>query len=187
MAGSLEVGDERRQGRSDQATALDGRRQWGLVHLVAVRAPAGMTAMLLDEQGHHADIDLLDHPWRQAGGGLEAVTTAGAGVDAMVEGAGVDGFGGKGDAFVFAMTGLSADASFVLSLRWRGLGRLDEVGGGWLGGGGRVFASGGELLDQLVDDRLDCGQFRLQGINSRLKPKTVGAGSRVGETHGDRS
>jgi len=43
------------------------------------------------------------------------------------------------------------------------------------------------LLGQLGDDLLEGGEFRLQGIDSRLEPNTIGAGSRVRDTHGDRS
>jgi hypothetical protein len=135
MAGPLEVGDPGGQGRPDQAAPFDPRRERGLVHLLTVRAPSGMTAMLFDRQGQLANVDLLDHPWRDRQGREQVRAAAGAGVEAMVEGAAVDDLGREGGPLVFGRTGLSADASFVLALgRWR-LGWLDDVGGRGLGGG----------------------------------------------------
>src|SRR5512135_2076611 len=64
VTGPLEVGDQRGQGRPDQAAALDPRWERGLVELLATRAPSRMAAMLLDRQRHLADVDLLDHPGR---------------------------------------------------------------------------------------------------------------------------
>jgi hypothetical protein len=86
----------------------------------------------------------------------------------MIEGPGVDGLGREGGSLVLGMAGLPADAASVLALRrWR-LGRLDDVGGRGLGGGRGVLACRGELLAQLGDDLLEGGEFRLQGIDSRL-------------------
>jgi hypothetical protein len=64
VADPLEVGDLRGQSGPDQAAALDTDRERGLVALVAMGAPPGMPAMLLDQQRHVPDIDLLDHPRR---------------------------------------------------------------------------------------------------------------------------
>ena len=99
-----------------------------------------MAAMLLDRQRDLADIDLLDHPRRDGQGGAQVMAAAGAGVEAMIEGPGVEGLGREGGALVLGMAGLPADAAFVLSLRWRRLGRLDDVGGRGLGGGRGVGA-----------------------------------------------
>jgi hypothetical protein len=126
-----------------------------------------MTAMLLDRQGHLADIDLLDHPWRDRQGRPQVMAAAGAGVEAMIEGSAVDGFGREGDTLVLGMAGLPADSASILALRRR-LGRLDEVGGRGFGGGRGVLARRGELLAQLGDDLLEGGEFLLQGIDSRL-------------------
>ena len=145
-----------------------------------------MTAMFLDREGHLADIDLLDHSWRNGQRREQVMAAAGAEVDAMVEGPAVDGFGPEGGAFVFGMAGLSADAAFVLALRWRRLGWLDDVGRGRLGGGRGVLASRGELLGQLGDDLLEGGEFRLQGIDSCLEPSAIGAANRVLGSPGDR-
>ena len=131
-------------------------------------APSRMGAMLLDRQRHLADIDLLDHPRRESEGGLQVMAARGAGVEAMIEAPAVDGFRRERGAFVFGMSGLSADSAMVLALwRWR-LGRLDDVGGRGLGGGRGVLARRGELLAQLGDDLFEGGEFRLQGIHSRL-------------------
>ena len=87
--------------------------------------------MLLDREGHLSDIDLLDHPWRKGQGRPQVMAAARADVDPMVEGAGVDGLGRECGAFVLGMSGLSADAAFVLALRRGGLGGLtmSEEGG----------------------------------------------------------
>src|SRR5512132_38975 len=146
MAGPLEVGDPRGQGRPDQATTLDRRRERGLVHLPTARAPSRMTAMLLDRQRHLADVDLLDHPRRDGEGGPQVMAARGAEFEAVIEGPGVDRRRREGGAFVLGMSGLSADSALVLALwRW-GLGRLDDVGGRRLGGGRGVLAGGRELL-----------------------------------------
>ena len=94
--------------------------------------------------------------------------------------------GREGRAVVLGVPGLSADGAFVLAGRGWGLGRLDDVGGGRLGGGRGVLAGGGQLLAQLGDDLLEGGEFRLQGIDSRLKPSAVVAADRVRGSHGGR-
>jgi hypothetical protein len=127
-----------------------------------------MTAMLLDPQRHFANVDLLDHPRCNGEGGMQVVPARGAGVEAMIERPAVDGLGWERGAFVFGMSGLPADSASLLALRWWRLGRLDEVGGGGLGGGRGVLAGRGELLAQLGDDLFEGGEFRLQGIHSRL-------------------
>ena len=93
----------------------------------------------------------------------------------MIEGSGVDGLGREGGTLVLGVAGLPADPASVLALRRRRLGRLDDVGGRWLGGGRGVLACRGELLAQLGDDLLEGGEFRLQGIDSPLKPSAIGA------------
>src|SRR3954452_24499887 len=82
------------------------------------------------------------------------------------------------------MAGLAADAASVLAFRRRRLGRLDDVGGGGPGGGRGVLACRGELLTQLGDDLPEVGEFRLQGIDSRLKPSAIGATGRLLGSHG---
>src|SRR3954453_14789928 len=145
-----------------------------------------MTAVLLDRQRHLGDVDLLNNARGDGPHGLEVMATRGAVVEAMIEGPGVDGLGGEGDSLVLGVAGLAADAAFVLSLRWRRLGRLDDVGRGGLGGGRGVLACRRELLAQLGDDLLEGGEFRLQGIDSRLEPSAVGAADRVLGSHGAR-
>jgi hypothetical protein len=127
-----------------------------------------MAAMLLDRQRHLADVDLLDHPRRDGEGRPQVIAAGGAGVEAVLEGPAVEGLGREGDAFVLGMAGLPADAAFVLALRWRRLGWLDDVGGRGLGRRRGVLARRGELLAQLGDDLLEGGEFRLQDIHSRL-------------------
>src|SRR5205807_2095705 len=128
VAGPLEVGDQRGQGRPDQATPRDPRRERGLIHLPAMGTPPRMAAMLLDRQRHLADVDLLDHPWREGAGGVQILAARGAGVQAVIEGPTVDRLRREGGAFVLGMSELSADLASILALRrWR-LGRLDDVG-----------------------------------------------------------
>src|SRR5918998_6272391 len=184
VARPLEVGDQRGQGRPDQAAPRDPRRERGVVHLLTARAPPRMTAVLLDRQSHLADVDLLDHPWRDGQGRPQAMAAQGAGVDAMIEGPAVEGLGREGGSLVLGMAGLAADAAPVLSLRRRRLGWLDDVGGRWLGGGRGVLARGGELLPELGDDLLEGGEFRLRGIDSRLESSAIGAADRVTGSHG---
>src|SRR5918993_5804016 len=105
----------------------------------------------------------------------------------MIEAPAVDGLGREGDAFVLGMAGLPADAAPVLALRWWRLGRLDDVGRRGLGGGGGVLARRGELLAELGDDQLEGGEFRFQGIDSRLESSAIGAADRVLGSHGTRS
>ena len=94
------------------------------------------------------------------------------------------GLGREGDALVLGVAGLAADAASVLALRrWR-LGRLDDVGGRGLGGGRGVLARRGELPAELGDDLLEGGEFRLQGIDSRLEASAIGAAGRVLGSHG---
>ncbi len=143
--------------------------------------------MLLDRQRDLGEVDLLDDPWPEGRGREQIVATAGAGAEAMAEGAAVDGLGRECGAFVLRMAGLSADTAFVLSLWRRRLGWLDDIGGRWLGRGRGVLAGGGELLGKLGDDLLEGGEFRLKGIHSRLGPMAIGAGSRVRDIHDDRS
>src|SRR3954464_6908160 len=108
----------------------------------------------------------------------------GGGVEVMIEGPAVDGLGREGGTLVLGMAGLAADAAPVLSLRRRRLGRLDDVGGRWLGGGRGILARGGELLAEVGDDLLEGGDFRLHGIESRLESSAIGAADRVTGSHG---
>ena len=86
----------------------------------------------------------------------------------MVEGAAVDGLGREGGPLVLGMAGLATDAASVLAFwRWR-LGWLDDVGGRGLGRRRGVLARRGELPAELGDDLLEVGEFRLEGIDSRL-------------------
>ena len=86
----------------------------------------------------------------------------------MIEGTAVDRLGGECGAFVLGVSGLSPDRAPVLALgRWR-LGRLDDVGGRGLGRRRGVLARRGESPAELGDDLLEVGEFRLQGIDSRL-------------------
>src|SRR3954447_11824361 len=149
-----------------------------------MRAPPRMAAVFLDRQRDVANVDLLHDARRDGPHGLQAPAARGAGVGAMIEGPGVDDLGREGGSFVLGMAGLPADSAPVLALRRRRLGRLDDVGRGGLGGGRGVLACRGELLAQLGDDLLQRGEFRLQGVDSRLEPSAVGAADRLLRSHG---
>jgi hypothetical protein len=129
--------------------------------------------MLLDRQRDIAEIDLLDHSGRDGQGGPQIMAAAGAGIEAMIEGAAVDGLGRERGPLVLGMAGLAADSAFVLALWQRRPGRLDDVRRRWLGRGRGILVSHGELLAELGDE------FGLQGIDSRLKPSAVVAGDSV--------
>ena len=77
MADALEVGDQGGQPRPDQAAPFRPRRAVRPNGPSAVRAPTGVAAVLLDLQGHHGNLDLLNdagvvpgtgcRPWPQSG------------------------------------------------------------------------------------------------------------------------
>jgi hypothetical protein len=153
---------------ADQAAAFDRRGERGLVELLAARAPARRAAMRLDRQRHGAEVDLLDHPRCEGGGGPQVVPAGRAGVEAMIEGPGVEGLRQERDAFVLGMSGLPADSVLILALRrWR-LGRLDDVGRGGIGGGRGIFPRGSELRLQARDSGVEPLDLRLQGVELRL-------------------
>ena len=77
--------------------------------------------------------------------------------------------GGKQGAFVLGMTGLSAKATFGLSGGKRGRRRLDDIGRGWLGRGGRVLARGGELGLESGDGGLQRLDLKTLGVQLRLQ------------------
>jgi site-specific DNA recombinase len=128
VAGPLEVGDPRGQGRPDQPATRDPQRGRGLVHLPTVRAPSRMTTMLFDRQRDLAEVNLLDHPRCDGQRGVEVMAARGAGVEVMIERPAVDRLGRECGALMLGMPGLPADAAFVLALGWWRLGRLDDVG-----------------------------------------------------------
>jgi hypothetical protein len=96
------------------------------------------------------------------------MATGGAAVEAMIEGPAVDRLGREGDSFVLGVSRLSPDSASVPALRRWWLGRLDEIGRGGLGGSRGVLVGRGQLLAQSGDDLLERGEFRLQGVHSRL-------------------
>ena len=149
--------------------------QWGLIDLLAVRAPAWMTTMLLDHQRHVVDVDLLDHPGHDRGHGFQVMPAPGAKIKAMVERIAVDQFRREGGAFVLWVTGLPADAAPLLALRRCRFGRLDDVGGRRLGRGRGILPRRGELLLETSNGALEHLQTRLLGVQLRLQAPTVRA------------
>src|SRR5260370_27061944 len=84
------------------------------IHLLAVRTPPRMTAMLFDRQRHLVDLDLLDDA-RCGGGGLQAMSAGGAELPEVVVRSPVELFAPEQGPFVFWVSRVSADASPVLS------------------------------------------------------------------------
>ena len=175
MADSLEVGDHGGQPGPHQAAAFDTDGQWGLIDLLAVRAPPWVTAMLLDHQRHVVDVDLLDHPGHDRGHGLQVMPTPWAKIEAMVERIAVDQFRREVGAFVLGVTRLPADAASLLALRRGWFGRLDDVRRRWLGRGRGILPRRGELLLETSDSGLEHLQPRLLGVQLRLQAPTVRA------------
>ena len=175
MADSLEVGNHGGQPGPHQTAAFDPNGQWGLIDLLAVRAPAWMTTMLLDHQRHVVDVDLLDHPGHDRGHGFQVMPAPGAKIKAMVERIAVDQFRREGGAFVLWVTGLPADAAPLLALRRCRFGRLDDVGGRRLGRGRGILPRRGELLLETSNGALEHLQTRLLGVQLRLQAPTVRA------------
>ena len=153
MADPLEVGDQGGQSRPDQAALLDAGGQRGLV------GPS--------DSGRTSTRDWCAPRRSTAAGSRSTCWTTLADVAvapqlAAAAGAAVEGVHQEGrrpargeqGAFVLGMAGLAAGPALVLSRRRSGRGRLDDVGGGRLGGGGGVLAGGGELLLELGDGGL---------------------------------
>ncbi len=124
--------------------------------------------MLLDHKGHVVNVDLLDHPGFDRQHGSQVMTATGTEIETMVDRRAVNRFRRKGVALVLGMTGLSADASLILTLRRFRLGWLDDVRGRRLGGRRRILASRRKLRLETCDGGLEHLQSRLLGIQLRL-------------------
>ena len=70
MADPLEVSDQGGQSGPDQFPACDLNWKRGLIELFATRAPARMTAVLLNRQRYFLDVNLLNHPGLAPGRGF---------------------------------------------------------------------------------------------------------------------
>jgi hypothetical protein len=129
----------------------------GVVVLLAVRAPTRQAAVFRNAQRGVRDIHLLDGTRRRRDR-LQFVLTGGAECQAMVKGTGVEEFGGKQQTLRERMTGLAAGPALALAGGGRWLGRLDQVGGGRLGGGRGVLASTRQFLLHLGQLAMYLGQ-----------------------------
>src|SRR5271166_6386159 len=105
MTDPLEVGDHGRQCRSNQTAAFDPYGKRSLIELLTTRAPSGMTAVLLNQQRHLMEVNLLDHTGLAPDRRFQPVATSGTKIDMTIERPGVDGFGGERIPFVFRVTG----------------------------------------------------------------------------------
>src|SRR3954468_5913450 len=152
------------------------------MHLAAVGAPAGVAAVLLDQDRHRGDLDLLDDAHVVAGG-PQAPAAVGADLHEVVMGRGVEPCRRDAESLVLGVPRLAAGVAPLLARGRRGLGRLDDVGGGRLGGGRGVLARGGELRVQLGHGGLEPGHRRGQGIDLRLQALAVGTGGRGFGSH----
>jgi hypothetical protein len=68
----------------------------------------------------------------------------------------------EGGTGVAGVTGLSAAGAWAFVGVGEWFGRLDDVGGGWLGRGGRVLAGRSELLAELLDKGTQVRNLLLQ-------------------------
>jgi hypothetical protein len=76
-------------------------------------------------------------------------------IEAMVERNAIDQFRREGVAFVLGVTGLPADSPSLLTF-WRcRLGRLDDVGGRWLGGSRRILPRRSQFFLETSDGGLE--------------------------------
>ena len=155
---TLEVGDQGGQVRPQQAPVDDDRRQHAVVDLVAARAVALVLAVFLDPQRDHSQFDLL-YDARTEAGRPQGLAAIGADVHAVIED-GLDLLRGERRAFVLGMADLAARRTWAAVVGQRRARRLDDVGGGRLGGGGGVFACRGQLLLQPLDGGLQLLHLR---------------------------
>src|SRR5438067_13778409 len=96
------------------------------------------------------------------------MAATGTEIEAIVDRLAVDRFRGESGALMFGVTRLSADPASILTLRWRWLGRLDDVGGRRLGGSRGILPRRGELLLEKSDRGLERLQPRLLSVQHRL-------------------
>ena len=165
MADALEVSNQGGQPRAEQAPLLDGRGQGRLVGPGAVLTPVFGAGVLPDGQRGLLEIDLLHHP-SQAAVAAQRAATAGAGVQEVFGEQG-DLLGGERSAFLSGMAGLPAPPAGGSVGTGRGLGRLNDVGGGGLGGRRGVFACRGQLLLELGHGGAQGLDLLLQALASR--------------------
>ena len=180
MADPLEVGDQSRQFGPNQAAAFDPDGKWGLVKLLATRAPRRMAAVLLNRQRHLMDVNLLDHTGLAPGGGFEPMAAPGTEIDTMIERATVDGFWREWIPFVFWVSGLAADLTLSLTIGGRSLGRLDDVRRRGFGGCRGILSRRREFLLELRERGLERSepprlsfQFRLLSVQLGLQARTI--------------
>ena len=174
MTDPLEVGDDGGQPRPGQAAALDRERERGVMGLATVGAPSRMTAVLVDLQGHVADVNLLDDLDRFGVGQVQVPAAAGAGVEEVVGGGGGEHLGREQLALVCGVSRLAAGLAPLLAGRRLRLGRLDDVRGGGLGRVGGILEGRGQLLLQLLDGGLESDELSAQGVNFGLQPLAIG-------------
>jgi hypothetical protein len=138
--------------------------------------------MLLDAESRRLEIDLLNDVG-QVPVATQATAAAGAGVQRVDE-EGLHLLAREGSAFVFRMPGLAAALAPVLTGWTRRWWRLDEVGGGRLGGSRGILAGSGQLL---LQTRHGSGQSAQGGalllqqgallVQLRLQQLAAGTGS----------
>src|ERR1700722_18855875 len=146
VAGSFHEGNQGRQLRPRQTTALDVDGHWSGVTLVAPIAPERGKGVLLDGDRWLLHVNLLDNYWwvTRCPQGATAVGTASKLVSLEVS----DLLRWKGDSVVFGVSGLAPNGSFdTLGYGWLG---LDNVRGRGLGGVGGVLLGCCQLFLQRV-------------------------------------
>lgn len=137
--------------------------------------------MLFDEQGHVAEVDLLNDV-RSHLGRLQAASTVGAQVDGVAVGRAGESFRREQRPFVFGMSGLAAALAFRLSGRWWRRRWFDDVRRRRLGGSRGTLAGGGELLPETKDGSLQRLQlrallFQLSALLLELRLQTPAVGT----------
>ena len=132
--------------------------------------------MFLDLDRGHTNLDLLDNA-NVVAGRTQSVAAVRAKLRDVVVRRSRELLERDQTPFVFGVSGLSADVAVVLSGRRLGFGRLDDVGGGRLGGGRGVLAGSRQLRLELCDGGLELGNGRRQRIDLRLQAGAVGTGS----------
>ena len=131
--------------------------------LAALRTVAGLSAVLGDAQRHRLDFDLLHDTWGTSGR-LQPLAALGAGCERIAARAAVELFREKRRALVAWVAGLAAATPLAGAAGRSGLGWLNEVGRGRLGGSGGVFASARQLFLGMRELRLRLLELLLQRL-----------------------
>jgi hypothetical protein len=133
-----------------------------------------MAAMHVDLQGDVDELDSLGDDRHGVVGHQRVAAAGGAGIREVVVGDGGEHLGGEGDPLVRGVSRLAAGHAPRLT-GWRPrLGRLDDVGGRWLGRVGGILEGCGRLLVQLSDGGPESDERRARGVALSLQSLAIG-------------